>query len=207
MGYDTSFDGFFSVTPTLKDDHRKYLKAFSNTRRMRRDPRKAILFNDPLREKVGLPIGEDGCFFVGGKGLFGDEEDKSVINYNIPPLSQPGLWCKWKPDEEGGKIEWNGVEKFREYIPWISYLIKKFLAPWRYKLNGTVRWYGEREFDKGKIVIDKNLITVVPEIHMTIDELEAYCKNSINRPLRERSREAHHLVLHLIDFYRNKQTL
>ena len=37
MGYDTSFTGNFTLDRPLEEIHRKYLQAFSETRRMKRD--------------------------------------------------------------------------------------------------------------------------------------------------------------------------
>lgn len=70
MGYNTRFEGKFQVTPTLKQSHRKYLTALSETRRMKRDPSEALQLPDPIRVSVGLSIGEDAAYFVGGTGSF-----------------------------------------------------------------------------------------------------------------------------------------
>jgi len=91
MGYDTSFTGNFTLDRPLEEIHRKYLQAFSETRRMKRDTLKVILLPDPLRKAVGYPVGIDGEFFVGGLGDFGQQHDHSVTNSNSPPASQPGL--------------------------------------------------------------------------------------------------------------------
>ena len=49
MGYDTWFEGDFTVTPQLSAEHAAYLTAFADTRRVRRDPSKAATILDPLR--------------------------------------------------------------------------------------------------------------------------------------------------------------
>ncbi len=88
MGYSTWFNGEWSVTPALKPEHLAYLKAFATTRRMMRDEAKAEKLPDPLRLAVGLPIGFEGAYYVGGAGDdFGQTKDGSVVNYNEPPGS------------------------------------------------------------------------------------------------------------------------
>jgi hypothetical protein len=54
----------------MKPEHVTYLKAFNGTRRMKRDAGKAARLGDPLREAVGLPVGREGAYFVGGQGFF-----------------------------------------------------------------------------------------------------------------------------------------
>lgn len=160
MGYTTDFVGSFEVSPVLKEEHRQYLEYFSNTRRMKRDSNIAEKFDDPVREQVGLPIGEEAEYFVGSEGFMGQSHDKSVIDYNQPPKTQPGLWCQWIPSEDGNFIEWDGGEKFYDYIEWIQYLIDNFLKPWGYKLNGNISWYGEDPEDIGLIEIANNNVNV-----------------------------------------------
>lgn len=157
MGYTTDFEGEFTVTPTLTAKHRAYLTAFSETRRMKLDV-ELIMVADPDRAAVGLPIGVDGEFFVGADGFRGQSHDESILDYSVPPASQPGLWCQWIPSEDGTTIGWDGGEKFYDYVDWIKYLIDRLLAPWGYKLNGTVTWLGEDPDDRGRIVIADNLV-------------------------------------------------
>jgi hypothetical protein len=133
---------------------------FSETRRMKRDARKASEFVDPVREAVGLPIGIQGGYYVSARGFAGQDRDSSIVDYNVPPQGQPGLWCQWEPNDDGTEIEWNGAEKFYDYIEWINYLIAHFLTRWGYKLNGEVEWQGGRRDDLGKIVIVDNVIQI-----------------------------------------------
>jgi hypothetical protein len=77
-----------------------------------------------------------------------------------PPSTQPGLWCQWVAGDGGNSIEWDGGEKFYDYIDWIKYLINNFLKTWGYTINGTVKWRGEDFSDIGKIVIVDNQVQV-----------------------------------------------
>lgn len=152
MGYTTYFEGSFTCTPALNEAQIAYLKQFAHTRRMSRNADIAATIPDPLREAVGLPIGEEAEFFVGGAGWCGQDRDRSILNYNTEPNSQPGLWCQWIPTEDGNGIEWDGGEKFYNYIKWIKYLNEKFLKPWGIVLDGKVSWSGEESSDVGVIV-------------------------------------------------------
>jgi hypothetical protein len=175
MGYTTRFDGSFAVTPTLKPEHAAYLREFAETRRMQRDPAKAAALADPARLAVGLPVGPEGAYFVGGGGMFGQDSDASVVNQNRPPEGQPGLWCQWVPNEAGTAIEWDGGEKFYDYVEWLRYLLKHFLKPAGYVLDGAVAWVGEDDDDRGRIVVESNKVRVqraVTEYEDTDDEGE-----------------------------------
>lgn len=169
MGYSTDFTGEFSVTPTLKPEHEKFLNAFADSRRMKRQAAITLKRPDPLREAVGLPVGPEGAYFVAEGGLAGQgsfkgaagQKKAGILDYNQPPEGQPGLWCQWNPrtDPEGSSfIEWDGSEKFYNYVEWIEYLIENFLKPWGYTVNGTVEWQGEESDDRGRIVITDNIV-------------------------------------------------
>jgi hypothetical protein len=44
----------------------------------------------------------------------------------------PGFWCDWVPTPDMQGIEWNGNEKFYDYVEWLELIIKKFLIPVKY---------------------------------------------------------------------------
>jgi hypothetical protein len=157
MGYTTEFEGSFQITPTLKEEHKQYLLAFSDTRRMKRSADKCLDIKDPIRQAVELPIGIEGEFTVFGEGF--SEQEESILNYNMPPKTQPGLWCQWVPTDDGSHLEWNGAEKFYSYLEWLEYLKVNFLEPWGYTLSGTATWAGQEYNDKGIITINDNIIT------------------------------------------------
>jgi hypothetical protein len=158
MGYDTLFGGHFTLDRSLAQDQINYLQKFNDTRRMKRNNDYLINKPDPLREKVGLPLGIEGEFFVNGEGFMGQNRDDSVIDGNKPSSTQPGLWCQWRVSENGKIIEWDEGEKFYHYIEWIVYMVKNFIVPWGYVLNGEVSFQGECPDDAGKIIIEDNNI-------------------------------------------------
>lgn len=157
MGYTTDFSGRFYLNKPLNGDQIKYLEQFAYTRRMGRNP--ALLPRDPFAVAVGLPHGEEGQYYVASKAESGQDSDASVINFNVPPVGQPGLWCQWVPSEDGMSIQWDGGEKFYQYVDWLKYLIQHFIAPWGYVLNGEVVWSGEDPNDSGVIVVNNNIVT------------------------------------------------
>lgn len=161
MGYSTDFRGRFDLDKPLTDEQSDYLVAFAETRRMERDQKIAETLPDPKRAAAGLPVGHCGCYFVGGVGFMGQDRDASVTNGNAPPPGQPSLWCQWVPSADGSGIEWDGGEKFYHYVDWLEYLIRHFLSPWGYVLNGEVEWTGEDRDDIGKIVVVNNAVSVL----------------------------------------------
>ena len=156
MGYTTEFAGSFKFDKPLSAAQVAYIKAFNESRRMKRNVDLASAFPDPLRLAVGLPLGVDGEFFVGGDGLRGQADDRSVVDYNRQPSTQPGLWCQWTVSDDGTELMWDGVEKFYRYVDWLRYLIANFFVPWGVKLSGDVYWKGEEDSDIGIIFVTDN---------------------------------------------------
>ena len=194
MGYTTDFSGQFKTNRPLTETEMNYINKFSDTRRVKRDSVKLMEkykgeFGHPTRELD--PYGKDGEFFVGGHDW---PQDDTIIDYNTAPgqltykemddfkdlwdenqnrikhgLSQPGLWCQWVfTDDE--TLEWDGGEKFYNYIEWLKYLINNFFEEWGIKLNGKVYWVGEYSSDKGKIVVENNKVRVF-EVEETYKEV------------------------------------
>jgi len=187
MGYTTDFTGSFSFDREMDVRHANYLRAFNKTRRMKRNPETAEKFPDVLRIAAGLPIGKDGGFYVGSSENYGQNRDESIMDYNTAPGqvqysinedfnarwkmneeliangdAQPGLWCQWTVSEDNMRLEWDGGEKFYNYIEWLKFIITNFLEPWGYKLSGKVEWVGEdSENDHGEIIVTDNLVLVV----------------------------------------------
>jgi len=153
------------------------------------------------KEKTPQGIyGNDGEYFAYDDGYNGQKEDSSIIDYNAAPgqtgyvstidfntrwnenqkrmkegKCQPGLWCQWVVTEldEGKQIlEWDGREKFYNYVEWLKYLINHFFEPWGVKLNGEINWSGEETGDIGIIVVKDNVVkTKVAEItYKEVDE-------------------------------------
>ena len=104
---DTQFAGKINIEPPLNEKELTYFKKFATTRRM--DRRK-------------------GPYFVAGSNIKNAAENNDVIDYNKPPKTQPGLWCKWMPTEDGKALKWNGYERFYAPREWLDYVIAHFLG-------------------------------------------------------------------------------
>jgi hypothetical protein len=91
-----------------------------------------------------------------------DEEEKNILDYNIPPYNQPGLWCHWIPkrNKDGDVILWNEAENFYHYFEWIQYLINNFFLPWKIEVNGIIKFHGENQDDNGYIEIINNQASI-----------------------------------------------
>ena len=157
MGYTTTFQGRFNLDEPLMLEQAAYLTRFAEMRRMKRIQLMLNEIDDPVREAVKLPIGIEGEYFTGSEAECGQDFDHpSVLDDSEPPSTQPSLWCGWMPTKDCRGIEWNGWEKFYCYEAWLYYLIQNFLRPWGYRLNGTVKWQGERRTDGGMIRVENN---------------------------------------------------
>ena len=77
---------------------------------MKRNSKVCETLPDEIRLNVNLPIGNYGEYFVGGTGYAGQDEDSSILEYNDPPPSQPGLWCQWIVEDD--QLIWNGMKSF-----------------------------------------------------------------------------------------------
>ena len=160
MGYTTDFEGSFTVSPPLAPSQVRYLNAFSNSRRMKRNP--DLCADETIRDAVKLPPGEDGCYVIGDSGDSGIFSS-SVVDHNSPPDGQPGLWCQWVASESGEDIYWDGSEKFYRYEEWIRYIADHFLEPWGVEINGEVNWQGEDTADRGTLYAKSNQIQAVKD--------------------------------------------
>ncbi len=178
MGISTTFDGSFILDHRLLPEHSAYLAKFSQTRRMKWSVELLKDRIDPVREAVGLPIGSEGSYFVGGESRpIWQGGDPAIIDGNQPPAGQPDLWCHWIPTEDGTAIVQDGGDKFYSYTDWLVYLIEHFLKPWGYILNGSVRgesdeisaWSEEAQaelpcIERSEIVVKDNVVTHTFEI-------------------------------------------
>ena len=161
MGYTKEFKGVFKFNHPPSEYMIKYINSFSKSRRMKRDV-ELIKSNDPDWEKYSFKgnLGIEGEYYIKDNEYFFDNKDPSIINFNIPPKTQPGLWCQWIINENGD-LCWDGVEKFYNYIEWLRYLIDNFFVKENLILNGKVEFQGEYDDDKGTIEIEDNKIKLI----------------------------------------------
>jgi hypothetical protein len=165
MGYRTDFSGTLTLSKELTKEQLTFVNSLSETRRMSRDNTKLLeLYKGehgyPNADKTNANevYGLNGEYFVGGTGDGGQDYDDSIIDYNTPSESQPGLWCNWMV--EGTELEWDGGEKFYYYVEWLNYLVHHCFNPWGVKLNGKIMFRGEEMIDVGVIRVVNNNIEV-----------------------------------------------
>lgn len=207
MGYTTDFTGALQLDKPLLPEHAAYLHAFNRTRRMKRNALAAQRLPDPVREAVGLPVGDSGGYFVGGTGFCGQDRDASVIDYNDEPIGQPGLWCQWIPSEDATQIIWDGGEKFYKYAEWLQYVIDHFLVPWGYSLSGSVAWEGERADDIGTLVVTDGKVAAVDTEPKGWDDYEESVREAVLTRLEEAdfdSSEERRAAMAAVEFLRSE---
>ena len=156
IGYQTEFYGNFKVTPALKPEHIEFLQKFNQTRRMKRDVTK--LPETHFGQLLMGAHGEEGAYYVSGGGEYRQADEASIIDYNKAPADQPNLWCQWVAADGGQVIEWDESEKFYDAPNWMAYLIKHFLEPWGYTVNGTVEARGDDPNDRWLLHVDDNRV-------------------------------------------------
>ena len=162
MGYTTYFNGGLKFNKPLTWELRDYINAFSSTRRMKRDVDKIkALYPDWKDMCFNGELGEEGEYFIGNDDFM--QKETTIVNYNYPPATQPGLWCQWIIFED--ELVWDEGEKFYHYVEWLEYLIGHFFAPQGYKLNGEIFFRGEDSEDFGTIVVTDNHVEVNYGIH------------------------------------------
>lgn len=151
MGYTTDFEGMIEVVPPLNEAEMDFLRKFAETRRMKRGK---------------------GPYYVDGSGSFGQGSDEDIMEYNVPPEGQPGLWCQWVPTHDGTGIEWDGNEKFYDSPEWMTYIIDHFLKPGcvaakelpflqaNHVCNGHIYAQGEESSDMWLLEVNDNKVKV-----------------------------------------------
>lgn len=171
MGYTIKYSGSFDLNKPLTKKLAKYLLDFSRTRHFKRDlPDFGIegeFFIDPTEKKINF---WDNFQKYAKVGLTHEEvlvklrEECKIIDYNHPPISQPGLWCQWIPTEDRSAIKWDENEKFYNADKWLTYIIENFLKPKGYILDGIVSFHDsgldEYQEEYGYIVVKDNKVIV-----------------------------------------------
>ncbi len=85
--------------------------------------------------------------------------DKSSWGTDPNYPNSPESYCQWEITEDGEGLQWDGGEKFYDYVDWLEYLIKFFFAPRGYILTGQIEWNGEDKNDIGKITVLNNIVS------------------------------------------------
>lgn len=184
MGYHTDFSGTLQFNREVTPQMKEYINRFSSTRRMPRD-NEAIKKIYPNWKELCFfgELGEKGEYFAPMSSNFGQDEDFSIIDYNAFDLRvQPGLWCQWIINDDD-ELEWDGNEKFYNYVEWLEYMIKHFFAPLGYVLSGEIEFQGEEMDDRGEIIVEDNKVRVRSYDDET---LEDYSDNDLIEEIKKR---------------------
>jgi len=144
--------------------HRIYLRKFCASRRMAFNKQAILHRPDPFREKVCLPLGQEGGYYVNNPddedGNMGAENSISVLDYNRPPIGQPSLHCGWTVTKS--RLLWTWDLRCTKHVAWLEYLIDHFFKPWGYHLNGTLSWFNDLANNSGDIFVDNNKLIISP---------------------------------------------
>jgi len=186
----------FSDTRRMKRDVNKLMKLYDGKFGY---PFPELLSGLVMNNTAETIYGNEGEYFAKNDGNSGQIDDGTIIDYNQPAgqmsfsgtedfnkrwaenqkrikegKCQPGLWCQWivVSYDDGDYLEWDGGEKFYEYIAWLKYMIEHFFSKWGVILNGEVEWIGEDPNDRGKIIVTDNVVKVQRGVIEYIDSDE-----------------------------------
>lgn len=73
-----------------------------------------------------------------------------------------GGYMQWKPTKDGNGLEWDGNEKFYEYVECLEWLIITKFKPWGRILSGSVTYQGESRDDRGTVTVGSNVVVKTP---------------------------------------------
>lgn len=90
--------------------------------------------------------------------------------------SNPGSYCQWVLTKDCRHLEWDGNEKFYNYVEWLQYLMDTVLTPIGVSVTGTVSFSGERSDDVGVVTIqDGKAVALTRElIADNLEELKKF---------------------------------
>ena len=92
MGYTTWFTNTLQFNKEVTEDLKNFINEFSRVRHMERDNNKIKeIFYDWKDKCYKGNLGNNGEYFIGGKGFAGQDEDNSILEYNCPAIGVPGL--------------------------------------------------------------------------------------------------------------------
>lgn len=162
MDNSTVYAGHIDIQGEMSVAVADYINCFSAVRHMKRDNKKLKeLHPDWVAHVWDYRLGTQGEFYVpidNPDEMETDYHDESIIDINMPPDTQPSLWCQWVIEGdrtftgiENAKIVWDQGEKFYFGPEWMRYLINKFLNPKGYICNGMIS--GIDESDSGEYIL------------------------------------------------------
>jgi hypothetical protein len=83
------------------------------------------------------------------EGIIGEDVNNTSITYG---------YCQWQLTKDCQGIEWDGREKFYQYVEWLEHILTTVLIPNDITLSGIVYYSGEEVKDSGVIVVQDNQV-------------------------------------------------
>lgn len=94
-------------------------------------------FNKPLPAEVVLLLMD----------LYEDSSDERFE-------AGPGGYCQWILTKGRDGLQWDGEEKFYDYVEWLQFIINRILHTHGIELTGSVAYSGEESTDNGVIRVE-----------------------------------------------------
>jgi hypothetical protein len=113
--------------------------------------------------KLDKPLSEEHAKFLHDfAGSYDLRKQKALeLLKDVNPI-MPAYYCQWIPTEDNMGIKWDGFEKFYNAFDWLKFIIKYYLEPWGYTLNGIVEirdGANEYPFENGVLEVRDNDVT------------------------------------------------
>lgn len=100
------------------------------------------------------------------EGLFDLADSDSRELPTLLAEGAPAGYCQWRPTRRLDGIEWDGNEKFYDYVEWLQFIIDRRLKPWGYALSGSVVYNGEEAGDCGALAIVNGVVKQFPAVDL-----------------------------------------
>jgi hypothetical protein len=89
------------------------------------------------------------------------------------PAPWPDGYCQWQMTRDKMGIEWDGNEKFYDYVDWLQAIIDNILTPAGIALTGEVTYQGESWDDAGVLRV-VGCQVVKEETGVVVADLKAF---------------------------------
>ncbi len=177
MGYTTDFDGKIVISPKLPDE---FVGGFNFTTKKRNntygDGEQGSFdhlyhsrwgynsLGDPPPEGTTNRLGGWFSPYVferpGDYPTRIDEYARIGIHRASAVTEVPSCWNHWQLGQgvdDFTVLEWDGGEKFSEYIEWMKYVLRLIHSDFpQSHFVGTIDWEGEDPTDRGQIIVGEN---------------------------------------------------
>lgn len=88
----------------------------------------------------------------------------------------PGGYCQWVLTKQRDGLEWDGNEKFYDYVEWLQFIQDRILKPNGVELTGTVSYSGEDTTDNEMLVLEDGIVKQVANeaVGKSLTELQEF---------------------------------